>query len=62
LAKVEAENALLELLQGMAQELDSEEEQTLNFQVRIRRVKAPVTSTGVAPTYMDAVKSFKLAG
>ena len=62
LAKVEAENELLQLLQNMAEDLEPDQEETLNFQVRIRRVKAPVTSTGVAPTYKDAVKSFKLVG
>jgi len=62
LAKVEAENDLLAMLQGMAEELEPDQEEVLNFQVRIRRVKAPVSAEGVAPTYKDAVKSFKLVG
>ena len=62
LAKVEAENALLELLQNMASEFDPDQEEVLNLQVRMRRVKAPVQSTGVAPTYMDSVSQFKLVG
>lgn len=62
LAKVEAENELLAHLQGFAEELEPDQEEILNFQVRIRRVKAPVQSTGVPPTYRESVKNFKLVG